>query len=153
LTEAKHKPPAVHAGAKRLVEIMLANPGIALADAAERAGLSTRSAKTYLGRPNVIAHYRAEKQRLIEEIALGNPTALATIRDTAVNTMSRVQAARTLEAMRVEAVAGGSGERKFAPGLVVQIINVDGSVQTIGPPAPPAPMIDVTPERAPEMEP
>jgi hypothetical protein len=151
VTEAKHKPPAVRAGAKRLVEILLAKPGIALADAAEQAGLSTRSAKTCLGRPNVTAHYRAEKQRLLEEVSLGNPTALVGVRDTSLNSMARVQAARTLEAMRGDAVAAGDGARRMTPGLVVQIINSVGEVtQTIGPPRPealpePAPMIEATP--------
>jgi hypothetical protein len=54
---------------------------------------------------------------------------------------------RQLEAMR-QAVAEETrgGRAATMPGLVVQIVHSDGSVQTIGPP-PPAPMIDVTPER------
>ena len=154
MTEAKHKPPTVHAGAKRLVEIMLAEPGIALADAAQKAGLNARSARAYLGRPHVIAHYRAEKQRLLEEVSLGNPMALVDVRDKSENSMARVQAARTLEALRVNAVADGGRERRFTPGLVVQIVNQVGEVtQTIGGETPAPPMIDVTLERAPEMEP
>jgi hypothetical protein len=147
MTEAKHKSPAVHAGAKRLVEIMLAEPGIALADAAQKAGLNARSARAYLGRPHVIAYYRAEKQRLLEEVSLGNPASLVDVRDNSPNSMARVQAARTLEAMRVDAVADGGRERRHTPGLVVVITNGAGEVtQTIGG-EPPAPMIDVIPER------
>ena len=78
MTEAKRKPPAVHAGAKRLVAILLSKPGIALADAAREAGLSAQSARTYMQRVNVIQHYRSEKRRLVEEISLGNPAALRT---------------------------------------------------------------------------
>jgi hypothetical protein len=146
MTEAKRRPPAVHAGAKRLVAILLAKPGIALAEAAEEAGLNTRSAKVYLGRPHVIAHYRAEKQRLIEEIALGNPAALAEARDRADNSMSRVAAAKALDQMRVEAVQeSGGGTTRHSPGLVVIIETAGQPAQIVAPPMPA--LIDVTPER------
>jgi hypothetical protein len=144
MTEAKKRPPAVHAGAKRLVKLLLAKPGIALADAAKEAGLDTRSAKVYLGRPHVIAHYRAEKQRLIEEVSLGNPAALADIRDKADNSMSRVAAAKALEQMRVEAVQESGGAPRRSPGLVVIIKTAGQPAQIVAPPMP-APMIDVTP--------
>jgi hypothetical protein len=147
VTEAKHKPPAVHAGAKRLVEIMLAKPGVSLAEAAAEAGLTARSARVYLGRPHVIQFYRAEKQRLIEELSLANPMALADIRDRADDSMSRVAAAKALEQLRVEAVQESGGRPRHTPGLVVVITNGAGEVtQTIGGELP-APMIDVTPER------
>jgi hypothetical protein len=147
VTEAKKRPPAVHAGAKRLVEILLAKPGIALAEAATEAGLTTRSAKVYLSRPHVIAHYRAEKQRLIEEVSLGNPMALVDIRDKAENSMSRVAAAKALEQMRVEAVQeSGGGVTRNSPGLVVIIETAGHPAQIVAPPMP-APMIDLTPER------
>jgi hypothetical protein len=145
LTEAKHRPPAVHAGAKRLVEILLAKPGIALADAAKEAGIATSTARTHLGKTHVIAYYRAEKRRLLEEISLGNPTALADIRDKADNSMARVAAIRGIEAMRVDALEEGHGVRRHAPGLVVQIVNGSTGelMQRVGPP--PAPMIEAVP--------
>jgi hypothetical protein len=112
-----------------------------------KAGLNARSARAYLGRPHVIAYYRAEKQRLLEEVSLGNPASLVDVRDNSPNSMARVQAARTLEAMRVDAVADGGRERRHTPGLVVIITGSNGEVtQTIGG-EPPPPMIDVTPER------
>ncbi len=157
MTEAKLKPPAVHAGAKRLIEILLAEPGIALADAAQKAGLTAKSARTYLGRPNVIAHYRAEKQRLVEEISLGNPAALADIRDTADNSMSRVAAAKALEQMRVEAVIESGARQLPRAGLQIVIVQQSGEQRVVsgpGAPAPPAPapMIDVTPIEPPYAE-
>jgi hypothetical protein len=141
VTEAKHRAPAVHAGARRLIEIMLTEPGLAFADAAGKAGLTVRSARVYLGRPHVIAHYRAEKRRLVEELALANPQALAQIRDTAENTMSRVQAARSLEQMRVEAVQESGGEHRQRPGLQI-VIHMPGGEQRIvsGPQQPALPL-------------
>jgi hypothetical protein len=143
MTEAKHKPPAVHAGAKKLVEILLAKPGITLADAAQEAGLTTRSAKVYLGRPNVVAYYRGEKRRLVEELALANPQALANIRDTALNTMSRVQAARALESMCVDAVQESGGQRQ-RPGLQIVIVQSSGEHVVVSGPQP-VPMIEAAP--------
>jgi hypothetical protein len=134
MTEAKHKPSAVHAGAKRLVEILLAEPGLPFAEAATKAGLTTRSAKVYLGKPHVIAHYREEKRRLVEEIALGNPQALADIRDRADNSMSRVAAAKALEALRVDAVEEGGRARGMTPGLVIVIEQQGQPDRIIGPP-------------------
>jgi hypothetical protein len=145
VTEAKKRPPAVHAPAKRLVEALLELPRFDIAAAAEKAGMNVREARVYLGKHHVIAYYRTEKRRLIEEIALGNPRALADIRDTALNTMSRVQAARTLEQMCSDAVQeSGGGVTRHAPGLVVIIETAGQPTQIVAAPMP-APLIDLTP--------
>jgi hypothetical protein len=147
LTEAKHKPPAVHAGAKRLVEVLLATPDIALADAAKEAGLTTRSARTYLGRPNVIRYLREEKAAMLEAARVGNIPALVKVRSDGSNQMAVVAAVRQLETMGQTVADERGGSQRFSPGLVIQIVNVAGEVtQTIAPPLP-APLIDVTPER------
>jgi hypothetical protein len=152
VTEAKRKLPTVHAPAKRLVEALLAQMKFDLQAAAAEAGMSTREARVYLGKHHVIAFYRAEKRRLIEEISLGNPAALAEIRSSADNSMARVAAIKTLEQMRTDAVVESGGEHRTRPGLVIVIHSPGGETRTIGPQS--ARMIDVTPppEHA-ELEP
>jgi hypothetical protein len=151
VTEAKKRPPAVHAGAKKLVAALLKQTKYDLAEAAKEAGIATSSARTYLGKQNVRAYFKAEKRRLIEEISLGNPAALAEIRSSADDSMARVAAIKTLEQMRVEAVVESGGEQRTRPGLVIVIHSPGGETRTLGPQSP-APMIDVTPESAPVEE-
>jgi hypothetical protein len=89
-----------------------------------------------------------ERRAQLEAINAGNPEALRRLRDTTENAMAAVGAIKTLEAMKevVDPSPGRAGMIQHAPGLVVQIIHSNGSTETIGPP-PPAPLIDVTPER------
>jgi hypothetical protein len=144
VTEAKKRAPAVHAGAKRLVEELLAQTHWDLAAAAEKAGLKLRSAQVYMRRQEVISHFREEKRRLIEEISLGNPAALAEIRSSADNSMARVAAIKTLEQMRVDAVVESGGEHRTRPGLQIVIHTLGGESRVVcGPPE--RPMLDVTP--------
>jgi hypothetical protein len=96
----------------------------------------------YLGKHHVIAYYRAEKRRLIEEIALGNPAALAEIRGSAANSMARVAACKAIEEMRTEAIVESGGEHRTRPGLVIVIQHPGGETRTIGPQS--APMIEAT---------
>jgi hypothetical protein len=142
VTEAKRKLPTVHAPAKRLVEALLALPRYDIKAAAEQAGMSVREARVYLGKHHVIAYYRAEKRRLIEEIALGNPAALAEIRGSAANSMARVAACKAIEEMRTEAIVESGGEHRTRPGLVIVIQHPSGETRTIGPQ--PSPMIEAT---------
>jgi hypothetical protein len=88
-------------------------------------------------------YYQAEKRRLIEQISLGNPAALAEIRSSADNSMARVAAIKTLEQMRVEAVVESGGEHRRRPGLIIVITQPGGEAKTIGPQT--APMIEATP--------
>jgi hypothetical protein len=61
-----------------------------------------------------------------------NIHALVSVRDTADNSMARVSAVKTLEAISdVEAARGGSATT--APGLVIQIVSNDPVPKVIGP--------------------
>jgi hypothetical protein len=101
-----------------------------------------------LNKPHVRKWIMDEKRLQLEAINAGNPEALRRLRDTSENAMAAVGAIKTLGATK-ELVDPSVGVRatQHAPDLVVQIVHSDGSMQTIGPPLPPAPMIDVTSER------
>jgi hypothetical protein len=146
VTEARKRPPAIHAGVRRLVDALLAQSKYDLQAAAAAADLTTYRAREYLMKPHVLRFLRDQKQALLEEICATNPATLNEIKATSGNDMARVNAVKALEQLKDGVVEETGGVTRHTPGLIVQIINVDGSVQTIGPP-PPAPMIDVTAER------
>jgi hypothetical protein len=145
---AKHREPVIPAKMKTVIEELLHQRVYDLQAAAEKAGLTHYLARRYLKRPNVLRYFREERAAMLEEICAGNAAALAKVRAESDNGMAVAAAVRQLEAMRqTVAEETGGGVPRMAPGLVVQIVNVAGEVtQTIGPP-PPAPIIDLTPER------
>jgi hypothetical protein len=141
------KNPVVPAKVQAAWRLMQDDPKQTLQTAAAAVGLNAYKLREALNRPHVRKWIMDEKRLQLDAINAGNPEALRRLRDTSENAMAAVGAIKTLEAMK-ELVDPSLGVRapQHAPGLVVQIVNYDGSVQTF-PPAPPPPMIDVTPER------
>jgi hypothetical protein len=147
MPNAKHRTPVVPAKVKTAVEHLFDDPKSDLAAAAAHAGLSTYRLRNELKKPHVRTWIWHERRLLLDALCAQNPAALKAIRDTSENSMAQVSAVKTIEAMHQMAVEETrSGPRQSVPGFVIQIIGADGSVKEIGPP-PPAPMIDVTPER------
>jgi hypothetical protein len=150
VTEAKRRPLAIHAGAKRLIEILLTKPELSLADAAKEAQLATTSARTYLGRPHVIRYLREQKAAMLEAARVGNIPALVKVRSDGSNQMAVVAACRQLESMGQTIAEEASHQIGSRPGLQI-VIHMPGGEQRIvsGPQRPalsePAPMIDATP--------
>jgi hypothetical protein len=156
MPEARKREPVVPAKMKIVIKELLDQRVYDLAAAAEKAGLSHYMARRYLKRPNVLRYFREERAAMLEEVCAGNAAALALVRATSDNGMAVTAACRQLELMRqtvAEENRGGIGQR-HAPGLVVVIQGSNGRVLQAIPPIPAAPMIvDVTPERADELEP
>jgi hypothetical protein len=119
---AKHREPIVPAKVKIAVAVMLQQSHPDVVAAAKEAGLEPRKLREYLKRAEVVRYVRAERQAFVDEVCLGNPAALARIRDTAENTMASVASIRQLEQMRQGGAneAGGLGQR--VPGLQIVIM-------------------------------
>jgi hypothetical protein len=144
MPEARKRTPTVPAKMKVVVTELLTQPKYDLAAAAEKAGVSHYWARRYLTRPTVRRYFHEQRAAAIEEICAGNPAALAKVREGSGNDMAVVAACRQLELMRQTVAEEGGVARRPMPGLIVQIVHSNGSTETIGPPAP---MIDVSPER------
>jgi hypothetical protein len=100
--------------------------------AAERAGMSDHGLWAALRRPHVRAWYLAEIDVLRTSERARNIHALVDVRDNAENSMARVSAVKTLEAIGdVEAARGGSAT--MTPGLVIRIVSGDAPPRVIGP--------------------
>jgi hypothetical protein len=152
MPQARKREPIVPARMRVVVKELLEQRVYDLAAAAEKAGLTTYLARRYLKQPHVLRFFREERAAMLEEICAGNAAALAAVR-LSDNGMAVAAAVRQLESMRQTVAEESRGGRAATmPGLVVQIVHSDGRVQSI-PPMPPAPMIDIIPERVPEMEP
>jgi hypothetical protein len=104
--------------------------------AAAAVGMTPFVLRRHLERPHVRAFLLAEKRAFTAMVCAANPASLAKIRDTAVNTMSRVAAVRALEQLDEEASSRPAGSA--TPGVVIRII-------TRTDPLPASPMVDVTP--------
>jgi hypothetical protein len=150
------KNPVVPQKVREAFRLLQDDPKQTLLTAAAAVGLNAYKLREFLNRPHVRRWVLDERRAQLDAINAGNPEALRRLRDTTENAMAAVGAIKTLEAMKelVDPTPGRAGVIQHAPGLVVQIINgASGEVErTIGG-APPAPMIDVTPERMSEMEP
>jgi hypothetical protein len=151
MTEARKREPVVPAKMKIVIKELLDQRVYDLAAAAEKAGLSHYMARRYLKRPHVLAFFREERAAMLEEVCAGNAAALALVRATSDNGMAVTAACRQLELMRQTVAEETGGSQRHAPGLVVVIAHADGRLHTIAPPLPPAPMIDLTPEREAEL--
>jgi hypothetical protein len=145
---AEHRTPVVPAKVKVALDLLFNDPNADLASAAEAVGMPTNRLRDQLKLPHVRRYATQERGAFIDALCAGNAAALKDIRDNSKNAMARVAAVRQAELMK-ETLDGPQGalQERHAPGLVVQILNMDGSVQTIGPPPSPPPMIDVAPER------
>jgi hypothetical protein len=73
--------------------------------AAGAVGLKPFVLRRHLEKPHVRAFLLAERRAFTAMVCAANPASLARIRDTAVNTMSRVAAVRALEELDEEASA------------------------------------------------
>jgi hypothetical protein len=101
-------------------------------EAAERSGMSEHGLWSALKKAHVRSWYLAEIDVLRTSERARNIHALVDVRDTADNSMARVSAVKTLEAIsNVEAARGGSATT--APGLVIQIVSNDPVPKVIGP--------------------
>jgi hypothetical protein len=110
-------------------------------EAAERGGMSEHSLYVSLRKAHVRQWYLREIDVLRTSERARNIHALVDVRDTADNSMARVSAVKTLEAISdVEAARGGSATT--APGLVIQIVSNDPVPKVIGPVIEPDPSND-----------
>jgi hypothetical protein len=142
---AKHREPIVPAKVKVAIEYMQTVKAN-LADAARHAGIDTHYLRRQMKTPHVRRYMRAEEIAALDAFCLGSTAALTEVRNNSKNGMAVCAAVRTGELLRQSAAEeSGSSAPRFAPGLVVQIVNVAGEVtQEIGE-RPSAPLIDVTP--------
>jgi hypothetical protein len=139
------KNPVVPAKVQAAWRLMQDDPAQTLQTAAAGVGLNAYKLREALNRPHVRKWVFDERRAQLDAINAGNPEALRRLRDTSENAMAAVGAIKTLEAMKeIVDPSVRAGGTMPAPGLVVQICYADGRQETIGPPAP---MIDVTPER------
>jgi hypothetical protein len=155
MPNAKHRTPIVPAKVKVALDLLFNDPNADLAKAAAAVGMPTNRLRDQLKLPHVRRYATQERGAFIDALCAGNPAALKEIRDTSKNAMARVAAVRVAETLKdnLDNPSSGSAGQLHAPGLVVVIQSGDGRVQQMIPPQPPAPMIDVTPERAAELEP
>ena len=94
-----------------------------------------------LSKPHVLNYMRAEKKQALEVLCLTSPRALADVMKSD-NQMARVNAIKTAEALRLDAVELEQRAVQRAPGLQIVVIQSDGrSEVAYSPPA----MLDVTP--------
>ena len=145
--DATGKPLTVPAKVKAAVEIMLT-----LADAPDLAKIAEQvgyrdayELRKHLMKPQSVHHLRDRKRQVLESINAANPEALRKVRDESGNSMAKVQAVRTLEAMgdRMDDVAGVRSNLP-APGVVIIIEQAGRPDRIIGPTAPP--VIDAQPD-------
>jgi hypothetical protein len=149
MPNAKHRTPVVPAKVKVALDLLFNDPNADLASGAAAVDMPTNRLRDQLKLPHVRRYATQERATFIDSLCAGNPAALKEIRDSSKNAMARVAAIRQAEMMKenLDNPASGMLQQRHAPGLVVQLVNVAGEVtQTIGG-QPPAPMIDVTPER------
>jgi hypothetical protein len=116
--------------------------------AAAAAGLSMRELRRYMGQPHVRRYSLEQRQLALEAFCLGSPAALTEIRDSAENSMARVNAIKAGEMLRVGAIADEAVAQKRAPGLQIVILQNDGTRQVAHQPT--VPLIDVEPRPEPE---
>jgi hypothetical protein len=95
--------------------------GACRAVAAEAAGMTDHSLRAALKKPHVRQFYLSELDVLKTSERARNVLALVDVRDNSSNSMSRVQAARSLEQMSEEAETRPRGQHQVVPGLVVVI--------------------------------
>jgi hypothetical protein len=112
--------------------------GASRKEAAQVAGLSDHGLRQALRRAHVKRFYLSELDVLKTSERARNVLALVDVRDNSSNSMSRVQAARSLEQLSEDGRPGhGYGSQPMVPGLVINIVT---------PPSTRPPMeIDVTP--------
>jgi hypothetical protein len=153
---AKHREPIVPAKVKAAVEFLFTTPNADLHSAAQHAGITTYKLRSSMMQPHVLRWLLTEKQARLEAASAGNIGALLEVRDKADNSMARVAAAKSLEQMldtvSVQTGTNRSPSQRQAPGVVIVIQGADGRVhQQLPAGPPPAPMIDMTPERSAEL--
>jgi hypothetical protein len=99
--------------------------GLTRKEAAERAQMSEHGLWAALRRPHVRQWYLREMQVLRLSERPRNHFALVDVRDNAENSMARVSAVKTLEAIsETEAARGGYTPAKL-PGLTIEIVSGD----------------------------
>jgi hypothetical protein len=120
---APTKPPRISKKIKAAIGHLITMEHPRLEDAAKAAGMTTYQLREALKRVEVVRHLQAERLARIESACASNPEALLKIRDTTENAMAAVQAAKALEAMRVEenATGRGIGAEHRTPGVVIVI--------------------------------
>jgi hypothetical protein len=102
-------------------------------EAAERGGMSEHSLYVSLRKAHVRQWYLRELDVLRTSERARNIHALVDVGDNSENSMARVSAVKTLEAVSdVEAARGGSAT--MTPGLVIQIVSGDAPPRVINPP-------------------
>jgi hypothetical protein len=139
------KNPVVPQKVREAFRLMQDDPAMTLQIAAAAVKMNTYKLREALQKPHVRSWIANERRLQLDAICAANPEALRRLRDTSENAMAAVGAIKTLEAMKeIVDPSVRAGGTMPAPGLVVQICYADGRQETIGPPAP---MIDVTPER------
>jgi hypothetical protein len=121
--------------------------GACRAVAAETAGMTDHSLRAALKKPHVRQFYLSELDVLKTSERARNVLALVDVRDNSSNSISRVQAARTLEQLSEEAETRPRGQYPQTPGLVV-VIRAPSSA--IPKPAPATIDVEPMPEHADE---
>jgi hypothetical protein len=102
--------------------------GLTRKQAAERSGMSEHGLWAALRRPHVRQWYRAEIDVLRTSERARNVHALVDVRDNADNSMARVNAVKTLEALDDTEAARGGSTAGQTPGLVIQVITTGAEV-------------------------
>jgi hypothetical protein len=112
--------------------------GASRKEAAQVAGLSDHGLRQALRRAHVKRFYLSELDVLRTSERARNVFALVDVRDNSSNSMSRVQAARTLEQLTEQAESRPRGQYQQVPGLTIVIQHGPQSPRT-------PPTIDVEP--------
>jgi hypothetical protein len=114
--------------------------------AARLVGLKPDSMRRWLGRAETLSYLREQRKRFRASVCAGNEYALAEIRDTAENSVARVNAVKVLEQID-ENADPRHASNTIVPGVTLRIVNVVA-------PSAQRPTIDVTPRAAaPEPQP
>jgi hypothetical protein len=109
-------------------------------DAAAKAGMTDHSLRVALKKRHVLAHYRAELAALRESERARTVHAFVDVRDNSDNAMARVSAGKALDAAVAAEPAMGSAAMQ--PGLLIVVVQPDGSRQSVVPP--PAKIINLS---------
>jgi hypothetical protein len=141
----RQKPRPIPADVKRVIHLMTwgaddADPDalpLDLIAACAAARVQPYRMRRYLDRPAVIAYLRAEHRKFREVVCCGNTAALRKVRDTSENGMAIVASVRALDGSQAEDAGRVAGP---GPGITLRIISQ------------PAPMVDVTPVKAPLID-
>jgi len=139
-------PPPVPEKVRRAAEIMAVTPGpIDYAALARSVGYSNaHMLRRALALPQNIRYLRAHKRAMVEEINMGNPERLRRIADAqGGNQMAKVAAVRGLELMQNDGEALSRDRGVKSPGVTI-VIEAPSALNP--------PVVDVTPEPAPEFE-